>query len=184
MTRDDCFGAGVSADSGQNVFSTLAGALKSGNTDWLSGGRPFDLIVLGTGNIGSVVASHLYKNDHARTHRILAVDPGAISSVAGPKDEAEHSAIGFRGTVPLDELHSQSWPENVLVDLRQYLSVVADKPLPWPKHRPLSTRPENRIRNGFQTALGDRLLGAIGSRTLTIHLVDSETNPGEGKASH
>jgi choline dehydrogenase-like flavoprotein len=40
--------------------------------------RPFDLIVLGGGSFGSVLASHLFANDVTHAHRILVLEGGPV----------------------------------------------------------------------------------------------------------
>jgi hypothetical protein len=38
--------------------------------------RPFDVIVIGGGTFGSVVASHIFNTDTAHRHRILVLEGG------------------------------------------------------------------------------------------------------------
>lgn len=44
-----------------------------------AGARPFDLIVIGGGSFGAVLASHLFFNDTTRAHRILVLEAGQFA---------------------------------------------------------------------------------------------------------
>jgi hypothetical protein len=43
------------------------------------GAQPFDLIVVGGGSFGAVLASHLFFNDTGRAHRILVLEAGQFA---------------------------------------------------------------------------------------------------------
>ena len=47
------------------------------------GGRPFDIVIVGGGSFGGVLAQHLLYRDRVHNHRILVLD-------AGPQVLAEH----------------------------------------------------------------------------------------------
>jgi choline dehydrogenase-like flavoprotein len=44
-----------------------------------SGGRPFDLIVVGGGSFGAALAQQLFANDQAQVHRVLVLDGGPLA---------------------------------------------------------------------------------------------------------
>src|SRR5215213_5499035 len=44
-----------------------------------SGGRPFDLIVVGGGSFGAALAQQLFANDQAKVHRILVLEGGPMA---------------------------------------------------------------------------------------------------------
>jgi Domain of Unknown Function (DUF1080)/GMC oxidoreductase len=44
-----------------------------------SGGRPFDLIVVGGGSFGAALAQQLFANDQAQVHRILVLEGGPLA---------------------------------------------------------------------------------------------------------
>ncbi|MEU7058194.1 family 16 glycoside hydrolase [Streptomyces sp. NPDC046197] len=64
---------------GRYVCNGLDEALASTDTAAHADARPFDLIVLGGGSFGAVLASHLFFNDTSRTHRILVLEAGPFA---------------------------------------------------------------------------------------------------------
>lgn len=60
---------------GRYGCNTLDEAVKSTKT---APGRPFDLIVIGGGSFGAVLASHLFNRDKTLAHRILVLEGGPL----------------------------------------------------------------------------------------------------------
>ena len=63
---------------GRYVCNGLDEALASTDRARHPDARPFDLIVLGGGTFGSVLASHLFNRDVTHTHRILVLEAGPV----------------------------------------------------------------------------------------------------------
>lgn len=63
---------------GRYVCNGLDEAQASMDTARHPDARPFDLIVLGGGSFGAVLASHLFFNDTSRAHRILVLEAGPM----------------------------------------------------------------------------------------------------------
>ncbi|MFZ5862017.1 MAG: family 16 glycoside hydrolase [Nitrospirota bacterium] len=61
---------------GRYLCNGLDEALASGNPERYPGARPFDVIILGGGSFGAVVAQHLFARDATRRHRILVLEGG------------------------------------------------------------------------------------------------------------
>ncbi|MXM68676.1 DUF1080 domain-containing protein [Streptomyces sp. HUCO-GS316] len=64
---------------GRYVCNGLDEALASTDAAAHADARPFDLIVLGGGSFGAVLASHLFFNDTSRAHRILVLEAGPFA---------------------------------------------------------------------------------------------------------
>jgi uncharacterized membrane protein YsdA (DUF1294 family) len=63
---------------GRYVCNGLDEALASADTSRHPEARPFDMIVLGGGTFGSVLASHLFSRDVTHAHRILVLEAGPM----------------------------------------------------------------------------------------------------------
>ncbi|MFF3400360.1 family 16 glycoside hydrolase [Streptomyces sp. NPDC002659] len=61
---------------GRYVCNTLAEAMASTSELAHPGARPFDVVVVGGGSFGAVVAAHLFNIDAARAHRVLVLEAG------------------------------------------------------------------------------------------------------------
>ncbi|WP_431903981.1 family 16 glycoside hydrolase [Nonomuraea sp. bgisy101] len=61
---------------GRYVCNTLAEAMVSTDGQASPGARPFDVVVVGGGSFGAVVAAHMFHLDAARAHRILVLEGG------------------------------------------------------------------------------------------------------------
>jgi len=61
---------------GRWVCNSLEEALLSTDKGADSSARPFDMIIVGGGSFGSVLASHLFSADTSRSHRILVLEAG------------------------------------------------------------------------------------------------------------
>ncbi|GAA3466295.1 hypothetical protein GCM10018965_008470 [Nonomuraea roseola] len=61
---------------GRYVCNTLAEAMASTDSQASPGARPFDVVVIGGGSFGAVVAAHMFNVDVSRTHRILVLEGG------------------------------------------------------------------------------------------------------------
>jgi hypothetical protein len=68
---------------GRFVCNGLDEALRSTDTTLRPDARPFDVVVVGAGSFGPVVAQHLFAIDRAHRHRVLLLE-------AGPLAVAEH----------------------------------------------------------------------------------------------
>jgi choline dehydrogenase-like flavoprotein len=68
---------------GRFVCNGLDEALRNTDTTLRPDARPFDIIVVGAGSFGPVVAQHLFAVDRAHRHRVLVLE-------AGPVAVAEH----------------------------------------------------------------------------------------------
>ncbi|MEV2272641.1 family 16 glycoside hydrolase [Nonomuraea africana] len=61
---------------GRYVCNTLAEAMSSTDGQAFPGARPFDVVVIGGGSFGAVVAAHMFHVDVSRTHRVLVLEAG------------------------------------------------------------------------------------------------------------
>lgn len=61
---------------GRYVCNGWDEALASADPTRHAGARPFDVIILGAGSFGAVVAQHLFARDATRAHRILVLEGG------------------------------------------------------------------------------------------------------------
>jgi choline dehydrogenase-like flavoprotein len=61
---------------GRYICNGLDEALRSADRSRRPEARPFDVIVIGGGSFGPVLAQHLFERDTARRHRILVLDGG------------------------------------------------------------------------------------------------------------
>ena len=61
---------------GRWLCNSLEEALLSTDKGADSSARPFDMIIVGGGSFGSVLASHLFSADTSRSHRILVLEAG------------------------------------------------------------------------------------------------------------
>ena len=68
---------------GRYVCNGWDEAIASMDAMQFAGARPFDIVVIGGGSFGSVLATHLFHADKAHRHRILVLE-------AGPLDLPEH----------------------------------------------------------------------------------------------
>lgn len=61
---------------GRYVCNSLEEALLSTDRSLDPDARPFDMVIVGGGSFGSVLASHLFSADSSRSHRILVLEAG------------------------------------------------------------------------------------------------------------
>src|SRR3954454_20415678 len=61
---------------GRYVCNSLEEALLSTDRSVDPAARPFDMVIIGGGSFGSVLASHLFTADASRSHRILVLEAG------------------------------------------------------------------------------------------------------------
>jgi hypothetical protein len=64
---------------GRYVCNGLDEALLSTDTSRFPDARPFDIIILGGGSFGAVLADHVFHRDQARAHRILVLEAGPMA---------------------------------------------------------------------------------------------------------
>jgi choline dehydrogenase-like flavoprotein len=100
---------------GRNVCNDLNEALTSTQTTTHPNARPFDLIVIGGGSFGAVLASHLFSLDKTRSHRILVLE-------GGPMLLPEHVQNLPPGLAGLGDVSGVPW--------------VSDSPQPWNRQFP------------------------------------------------
>ena len=68
---------------GRYVCNGLDEALASTDRGRHADARPFDMVILGGGTFGSVLASHLFNRDVTHAHRILVLEAGPRSLSIG-----------------------------------------------------------------------------------------------------
>ncbi len=61
---------------GRYLCNSLDEALRSTDTTLRADARPFDIIIVGGGTFGSVIAEHMFFRDKAHSHRILVLEGG------------------------------------------------------------------------------------------------------------
>ena len=107
---------------GRFVCNGLDEAISSTN---LPEGRPFDIIVIGGGTFGSVIAQHLFYRDKTRSHRILVLEGGPLVlpehvqnlpmmglNVPGPSSIADLRSTG-QDRLPRNEVWGLAWHSDV-----------------------------------------------------------------------
>ncbi|NUK07341.1 DUF1080 domain-containing protein [Streptomyces lunaelactis] len=106
---------------GRYVCNSLDEALASTDAQAHPGARPFDVIVVGGGSFGAVVAAHLFNRDASRTRRVLVLEGGPFVlpehvqnlpvlglGVPGPTSIAQLRQQGQAG-VPRNEVWGLPW---------------------------------------------------------------------------
>lgn len=78
---------------GRYVCNTFAEARDSTDPALHPGARPFDVIVVGGGSFGVVLAQHLLGHDTARRHRILVLETGRMVL----PEHVQNLPLGFGG---------------------------------------------------------------------------------------
>src|SRR5512134_399216 len=64
---------------GRYICNGLDEALRSADRSSRRDARPFDVIVVGGGSFGPVLAQHLFHLDKARRHRVLVLEGGSLA---------------------------------------------------------------------------------------------------------
>jgi choline dehydrogenase-like flavoprotein len=93
---------------GRYLCNGLDEALRSANPAIRPDARPFDMIVIGGGTFGAVMAAKLFNNDKTRKHRILVLEAGPVSI---PEHQQNLPLInpGEVWGVPWNSNSPQSW---------------------------------------------------------------------------
>jgi len=94
---------------GRYICNGLDEALASADTAAHADARPFDLIVLGGGSFGSVLASHLLFNDTSRAHRILVLEAGPLALPEHTQNLPPQLNPGEVWGVPWNSNSPKSW---------------------------------------------------------------------------
>ncbi len=107
------------------MCNTFAEARDSADPALHPGARPFDVIVVGGGSFGAVLAQHLFGHDSPRRHRILVLEAGRMVL----PEHVQNLPLGFGGL--------NAPPASSIKDLRDAGQYGPDKPrneiwgLPW-----------------------------------------------------
>ncbi|HEU5217901.1 MAG TPA: hypothetical protein VFU23_04540, partial [Gemmatimonadales bacterium] len=110
---------------GRYVCNTMDEALRSMDRSVRPEARPFDIIVIGGGTFGAVIAQHLFWRDKAHSHRILVLEGGPVFApehvqnlpmlgvnAAGATSIAELRSLGQDG-LPRNEVWGLAWHSDV-----------------------------------------------------------------------
>lgn len=111
--------------AGRYICNGLDEALQSMDTSMRPDARPFDLIIVGGGTCGSVLAEQLFSRDKKHSHRILVLESGSFVlpehvqnfpmlglDVPSPTTISDLRAIGLDRT-PRNEVWGLPWHSNV-----------------------------------------------------------------------
>src|SRR5215207_6407467 len=106
---------------GRYICNGLDEALRSADRSLHPDARRFDVIVIGGGSFGPVLAQHLFDRDKARRHRVLVLEGGPLAlpehvqnlpmpglSVPGKTSIADLRASGRDG-MPRNEMWGLAW---------------------------------------------------------------------------
>src|SRR5215211_8370144 len=109
---------------GRYICNGLDEALRSADKNLHPDARPFNVIVIGGGSFGPVLAQHLFDLDKARRHRILVLEGGPVAlpehvqnlpmlglNVPGKTSIADLRASGQDGK-PRNEIWGLAWHSN------------------------------------------------------------------------
>jgi choline dehydrogenase-like flavoprotein len=77
---------------GRYICNGLDEALRSSDTSVRADARPFDVVILGGGTFGAVLAQHLFYKDKTHSHRILVLEGGPF---ALPEHVQNMGALGL-----------------------------------------------------------------------------------------
>ncbi|UXY30239.1 family 16 glycoside hydrolase [Streptomyces sp. HUAS TT20] len=94
---------------GRYVCNGLDEALASTDTTAHVDARPFDLIVLGGGSFGSILAGHLFYNDTSHAHRILVLEAGSFALPEHVQNLPPQLSPGEVWGVPWNSDSPQPW---------------------------------------------------------------------------
>src|SRR4051812_35390009 len=81
---------------GRYVCNTFTEAQDSTDPTKFAGARPFDVIVIGGGSFGGVLAQHLYQIDPTGQHRILVLEAGKLAL----PEHVQNLPVGFGSLGP------------------------------------------------------------------------------------
>ena len=106
---------------GRYICNGLDEALRSADRNLRRDARPFDVIVIGGGSFGPVLAQHLFDRDRARQHRVLVLEGGPFAlpehiqnlplpglNVPGKTSIADLREVGQDGR-PRSEIWGLAW---------------------------------------------------------------------------
>lgn len=103
---------------GRYICNGLDEALRSTDTNLRPDARPFDLIVIGGGSFGPVLAQHLFAADKSKAYRILVLEAGPFL-LPGHVQNLSLTGLGTPGPtendpgVPRAEVWGLPWRSNV-----------------------------------------------------------------------